>query len=96
MQEFLFLLRKHPDARDTSGRLLRELHGVTLKDIVETLVERYGWPALAQRVPLACFSLDPSVKSSLTFLRRTEWAREKVEKLYVALRTADVLSLPQP
>jgi uncharacterized protein (DUF2132 family) len=96
VQEFLFLLRKHPDARDASGRLLRELHGVTLKDIVEKLLETYGWPGLAERIPLDCFALEPSVKSSLTFLRRTDWAREKVEKLYVAMRTAEVLSLPQP
>lgn len=96
MQEFLFFLRQHPDARDASGRLLRELHGVTLKDIVEVLIERYGWPELAARIPIDCFRVDPTLKSSLTFLRRTDWAREKVEKLYVALRTADGLGLPQP
>lgn len=96
MQEFLYLLRTHPDARDPSGRLLRELHGVTLKDIVETLLAAYDWPGLAARIPLDCFTLEPSLRSSLTFLRRTEWAREKVEKLYVAMRTAEVLGLPRP
>lgn len=96
MQEFLFLLRKHPDTRDASGRLLRELHGITLKDIVAMLLERYGWSELAERIPIDCFRLDPTLASSLTFLRRTDWARDKVEKLYVAMRTAEVLGLPLP
>lgn len=96
MQEFLYLLRRHPDVRDESGRLVRELHGITLKDIVDALVARYGWPAMAERIPIDCFSIDPTVKSSLTFLRRTEWARQKVEALYVAMRSADLLGLPLP
>ncbi len=58
------------------------MHGVTLQAIVEHLVERYGWDGLAQRITIRCFTNDPSVKSSLTFLRRTPWAREKVESLY--------------
>lgn len=90
------LLRRHPDVRDESGRLLRELHGITLKDIVEKLVERYQWPGLAARIRIDCFTIDPSVKSSLTFLRRTDWARQKVEALYVATRTAERLGLPLP
>ena len=59
------------------------LHGVKLIHIVETLVEYYGWEQLAIRIPIRCFSFDPSVKSSLKFLRRTPWARAKVEQLYV-------------
>lgn len=59
------------------------LHGVTLKDMVETLESRFGWAGLAERVPVRCFQNNPSLKSSLTFLRRTPWAREKVEQLYV-------------
>jgi uncharacterized protein (DUF2132 family) len=60
------------------------LHGVTLEYIVEQLVEHYGWDRLAQKVNINCFKSDPSVKSSLKFLRRTPWARTEVENLYVA------------
>lgn len=59
------------------------LHGITLQKIVETLQERYGWEGLASRIPVRCFQHDPSLKSSLAFLRRTPWAREKVEQLYL-------------
>ncbi|MET0505006.1 MAG: VF530 family protein [Luteibacter sp.] len=61
------------------------LHGVTLEAIVTALVAHLGWAALGQRVPVRCFLVDPSIKSSLTFLRRTPWARAKVEGLYVAM-----------
>jgi len=60
------------------------LHGVTLKAIVEDLVARYGWSDLAERIPIRCFSSDPSVQSSLKFLRMTEQARHKVEQLCLA------------
>ena len=60
------------------------LHGVTLKAMVEDLVERRGWPDLAARIKIRCFSSDPSVASSLKFLRKTDWARLKVEQLYLA------------
>ncbi|MFT7462024.1 MAG: hypothetical protein ACI9EF_000361 [Pseudohongiellaceae bacterium] len=59
------------------------LHGITLKAIVEDLVERHGWEDLADQVDIRCFSMNPSVKSSLTFLRKTDWARKKVERLYI-------------
>lgn len=59
------------------------LHGKTLQAILEFLVERYGWPELGVRIKINCFLKDPSIKSSLTFLRKTPWAREKVELLYV-------------
>ena len=59
------------------------LHGKTLEAIVTSLVESYGWDGLAERIDLRCFKNDPSVKSSLKFLRRTPWAREKVEQLYL-------------
>ena len=62
------------------------LHGVTLEDVVASLVAHYGWVELSERIDIRCFSHDPSVKSSLTFLRRTPWARAKVETLYVALQ----------
>lgn len=59
------------------------LHGVTLKTIVNELVQRYGWQELGRRVPINCFLSQPSVNSSLKFLRKTPWAREKVEALYI-------------
>jgi len=59
------------------------LHGKTLEAIVTELEAFYGWEGLAERVPVRCFALDPSVKSSLKFLRKTPWAREKVEGLYL-------------
>lgn len=59
------------------------LHGVTLQALVEYLVERFGWNELALRIPIRCFSNDPSVISSLKFLRKVPWARTKVERLYV-------------
>jgi len=59
------------------------LHGITLKAIVEQLVEHYGFEALAQQINIKCFTDNPSIKSSLTFLRKTPWAREKVEALYI-------------
>jgi uncharacterized protein (DUF2132 family) len=60
------------------------LHGLTLKAILEDLVERHGWPGLAQRINIACFHTDPSIASSLKFLRKTLWARTKVERIYLA------------
>ena len=59
------------------------LHGKTLEMILNELVDFYGWPQLAYLIRINCFSNDPSVKSSLTFLRKTDWARKKVEELYV-------------
>jgi len=59
------------------------LHGVTLEKIVTELSAHFGWEEMAQRVPVRCFQFDPSVKSSLTFLRKTPWARAKVEDMYV-------------
>jgi len=59
------------------------LHGVKLATIVEELVEMYGWEELGQRININCFNIDPSVKSSLKFLRKTQWARDKVERLYL-------------
>ncbi len=59
------------------------LHGLTLKAVLTALVAHYGWPGLGERIPVRCFLSDPSIKSSLAFLRRTPWAREKVEGLYL-------------
>lgn len=78
------------EARDESGHLIRSLHGVTLSTILEALVATYGWSEMASRIRINCFAVNPSLKSSLTFLRRTPWAREKVEALYIEMRTAEV------
>jgi len=59
------------------------LHGVKLATILETLVEQLGWEKLAAKININCFKKDPSIKSSLKFLRRTPWARDKVEQLYL-------------
>jgi uncharacterized protein (DUF2132 family) len=59
------------------------LHGITLEMIVTQLVQQYGWAELGKRIPIKCFTDNPSVKSSLKFLRRTPWARNKVEDLYL-------------
>lgn len=58
------------------------LHGVTLEKVLLYLVEKYGWQEMGRRIPIRCFQYNPSVKSSLTFLRKTPWARQKVESWY--------------
>ena len=69
---------------DMSGKQKNNpLHGVKLADILEALVIEYGWEELGYRIDIRCFNYDPSIKSSLKFLRRTPWAREKVERLYL-------------
>jgi uncharacterized protein (DUF2132 family) len=64
-------------------QLNNPLHGITLEKILEYLVEKIGWDEMAKQVKINCFISNPSIKSSLTFLRKTPWAREKVEKLYL-------------
>lgn len=59
------------------------LHGITLETIVTKLVEQYGWVELGRRIPIKCFNENPSIKSSLKFLRQTPWARKKVEELFL-------------
>ena len=61
------------------------LHNVTLEALLTELVAQYGWDGLAERIDIRCFKSDPSIKSSLTFLRKTPWARDKVENLYIKL-----------
>jgi uncharacterized protein (DUF2132 family) len=61
------------------------LHGVTLEAMVTELAAFYGWEELGERIPVRCFTHDPSLKSSLAFLRKTPWAREKVERLYLGM-----------
>ncbi|GLZ87586.1 hypothetical protein Pres01_36370 [Metapseudomonas resinovorans] len=62
------------------------LHGITLEKLLTELVAHYGWDGLASRIDIRCFKSDPSIKSSLAFLRKTPWAREKVEALFIQLR----------
>ncbi|HEV7856737.1 MAG TPA: VF530 family protein [Herminiimonas sp.] len=61
------------------------LQGQTLEKILLALVDRYGWEELGRRIDIKCFNIDPSIKSSLTFLRKTPWARTKVEELFVSM-----------
>jgi len=61
------------------------LHGKTLEMILKALVEKYGWPEMAYRIRINCFLTDPSIGSSLKFLRKTPWARKKVEDLYIEM-----------
>ena len=74
-----------PDAGITRAPAQRgnPLHGLTLEAIITALAAHYGWEELGQRIQIRCFVLDPSVASSLKFLRKTPWAREKVESLYL-------------
>ena len=73
-----------PDATpDAPGQPRNPLHGLTLEAIVTALAAHYGWPGLAERIALRCFSHEPNVASSLKLLRKTPWAREKVESLYL-------------
>jgi uncharacterized protein (DUF2132 family) len=60
------------------------LHGITLETIINQLVQRHGWKKMADRIPIRCFQFNPTVKSSLTFLRKTPWARQKVEDWYIS------------
>jgi len=67
----------------TQSQSKNPLHGIKLEMILEQLVQQYGWSELARRIPIRCFYHEPSIKSSLKFLRRTPWARKNVEELYL-------------
>jgi uncharacterized protein (DUF2132 family) len=72
------------------------LHGVTLAMMVQALVDHFGWTGLWRQVPSRCFTAEPSLNSSLKFLRRTPWAREKVEGLYLFMRREQARRLRSP
>jgi uncharacterized protein (DUF2132 family) len=76
-------VRQHDEHAVSDEQPDNPLHGITLKMILEDLVERRGWHDLGLRIRIRCFTHDPSLKSSLKFLRRTPWARAKVEQLYL-------------
>ena len=77
--------RADPAAPPTPAQPRNPLHGVTLEAMVTALAGHFGWQGLGERIPVRCFQSDPSVASSLKFLRKTPWAREKVESLYLYL-----------
>ena len=79
----LFFQMSTSSTPTTTEQPRNPLHGKTLQLIVEELQTYYGWAELAEQIPIRCFTLDPSVNSSLKFLRKTPWAREKVESLYL-------------
>jgi len=83
-----------PTARTDQPR--NPLHGVTLEAIVRALEAHYGWEELARQIPIRCFSHDPSVGSSLKFLRKTPWGREKVESLYLFVLREQARRGPMP
>jgi len=60
------------------------LHGITLENLLTQMVQRHGWPKLGRRIPVRCFQYNPSIKSSLTFLRKTPWARKRVESWFIS------------
>jgi len=68
---------------DPKPQVNNPLHGLTLETILTKLVDHFGWDELARRISINCFKINPSIKSSLSFLRKTPWAREKIEKLYL-------------
>ena len=71
------------EIKDNPGQPNNPLHGKKLVEILEFLVEKYGWEVLGEKIRIKCFTNDPSVNSSLKFLRKTPWAREKTEQLYI-------------
>ena len=73
---------KEENNKDNS-QVNNPLHGIRLIDMLEFLVEKYGWEELGYEIKINCFISNPSIKSSLNFLRKTQWARDKVEKLYL-------------
>ena len=87
-----------PHADDAPATPVRQprnpLHGLTLETIVSALVAHYGWPGLGERIALRCFTHEPSITSSLKFLRKTPWAREKVESLYLFMLREQRRSTP--
>lgn len=75
--------RPKPKLERAESQRNNPLHGITLKTIVTELVDYYGWQGLAAKAPMNCFKNNPSINSSLKFLRKTPWAREKIEQLYL-------------
>jgi uncharacterized protein (DUF2132 family) len=83
-------LNKVPDKHINNHKNKDPLHGITLEMMLNYLVEKIGWEDMSQRIRINCFANNPSIKSSLSFLRRTPWARKKVEYLYLAEISGDL------
>lgn len=83
MNEQLFLIKYYKFVPMEKQQSKDPLHGITLQKIVETLVEHYSFDTLGELISIKCFNQNPSIKSSLTFLRKTDWARKQVEELYI-------------
>ena len=79
----------------TSAQANNPLHGITLEKLLNELVAHYGWVELGQQIDIRCFNHEPSIASSLKFLRRTPWAREQVEALYLVLLASREAASPQ-
>ncbi len=91
-------MQQPPDAPPPSSpptQARNPLHGLTLEAVLTALVEGYGWRGLAERIPLNCFANEPSITSSLRFLRKTPWAREKVEGLYLFMLREEKRQAPR-
>ncbi|NOQ34630.1 MAG: DNA-binding protein VF530 [Methylococcaceae bacterium] len=78
----------------SDNRTQDPLHGVTLKTIVTELMEQYGWEELGKLININCFTSNPSINSSLKFLRKTPWARQKVEELYLRMQWTNTINAP--
>ena len=74
---------KKKEKKEIRAQVNNPMHGVKLVEILDFLVEKYGWESLGQKINIRCFNSNPSIKSSLSFLRKTPWARDKVENLYL-------------
>lgn len=79
-----------------STQINNPLHGITLQKLLTELVDNYGWEYLAEQIEVRCFMFDPSIKSSLKFLRKTQWARDKVEAMYLAMLDGQVANKVSP
>ena len=79
---------------DMNNQSNNPLHGKTLENILQALVTHLGWQEMARLIDIKCFKQDPSIKSSLTFLRKTPWARQKVEELFLTLPAAGTGKIP--
>ena len=77
--------KEKPIKNESEKNKNNPLHGVKLKEILESLVKHYGWKTLAKHIEIRCFMFDPTINSSLKFLRKTPWARKKVEDLYLEM-----------
>jgi uncharacterized protein (DUF2132 family) len=86
LRKAVYTFYEHGQGRGMSSQ---DLHGITLEAILLRLVDHYGWEQLAKHIEINCFISDPSVKSSLKFLRKTPWARSRVEELYLDTRFTD-------